>query len=87
MPGRRTRPLRTSDRRRKRASVAHEPGEDPTNDTPVDFTVDGDPDTADLGGDPVCWLHLLCPGCGAMLSSEDDPCPRCGREHPIPGHF
>ncbi|MBF4481205.1 hypothetical protein SAMN02745947_03229 [Rhodococcus rhodochrous J3] len=38
----------------------------------------------DLGGDPVCWLHLLCPDCGAMLTSEEEPCPRCGREHPIP---
>lgn len=38
------------------------------------------------GGDPVCWLHLVCPGCGHL---PDDPavtaCPRCGaRRHPAP---
>ncbi|AHD23491.1 hypothetical protein Y013_24345 [Rhodococcus pyridinivorans SB3094] len=65
-------------------SVTHEPRKDPANDTPADFTGDDDPGTADLGGDPVCWLHLLCPDCGAMLTSEEEPCPRCGREHPIP---
>lgn len=31
------------------------------------------------GGDPVCWLHLVCPDCGHL---PDDPaasiCPRCG---------
>ena len=39
------------------------------------------------GGDPVCWMHLLCPSCGAMpdpdASDGDEPpttCPRCGEE-------
>ncbi|MCD2194825.1 hypothetical protein LQ327_15750 [Actinomycetospora endophytica] len=38
------------------------------------------------GGDPVCWMHLLCPSCGAMPDpDEQDPansgtCPRCGEE-------
>jgi len=39
---------------------------------------DGDPD--DGGGDAVCWLHQLCPECGAM-PAEDAPtgtCWRCG---------
>jgi ribosomal protein S27AE len=35
------------------------------------------------GGDPVCWMHLLCPSCGAM-PDPDEPtsttCPRCGEE-------
>lgn len=25
------------------------------------------------GGDPVCWAHLLCPACGAMLDDSHDP--------------
>jgi hypothetical protein len=30
-------------------------------------------------GDPVCWLHELCPACGAAPSVEDpDRCWRCG---------
>ncbi|BDB59876.1 hypothetical protein RDE2_16700 [Rhodococcus sp. RDE2] len=74
MTGRRTRPLRSSGSRRRGASVTHEPRKDPANDS-----------TEDLGGDPVCWLHLLCPDCGAMITSEEEPCPRCGREHPTPG--
>lgn len=37
------------------------------------------------GGDPVCWMHLLCPACGAMPDPDDDAaaagrCPRCGEE-------
>lgn len=27
------------------------------------------------GGDPACWAHLLCPGCGAVLT--DGHLPRC----------
>jgi hypothetical protein len=40
------------------------------------------------GGDPVCWMHLLCPSCGAMPEAPDDgeaaspTCPRCGEELP-----
>jgi hypothetical protein len=32
----------------------------------------------DEGGDSVCWLHLLCPQCGALVD-EDPPtaCARC----------
>lgn len=22
----------------------------------------------ELGGDPVCWAHLVCPECGAIVS-------------------
>ncbi len=35
------------------------------------------------GGDPVCWMHLLCPACGAMPDPEEagsTTCPRCGEE-------
>lgn len=37
------------------------------------------------GGDPVCWMHLLCPSCGAMPDPDDGgsaprTCPRCGEE-------
>ena len=33
------------------------------------------------GGDPVCWLHRVCPACG-RLADEDPPtrCPACGAE-------
>jgi ribosomal protein S27AE len=31
------------------------------------------------GGDAVCWLHELCPECGAMPTAEQpDRCWRCG---------
>jgi hypothetical protein len=30
-------------------------------------------------GDPVCWLHELCPECGALPTLETpDRCWRCG---------
>ena len=39
------------------------------------------PDT-DEPGDAVCWLHELCPECGAMPTPEHpDRCWRCG--HPV----
>jgi hypothetical protein len=32
-------------------------------------------------GDPVCWLHLVCESCGALLEHEDDPHrPGCNAE-------
>ena len=35
-------------------------------------------------GDAVCWLHELCPACGAMPSpGQPDRCWRCGG--PVPG--
>jgi ribosomal protein S27AE len=39
--------------------------------------------TEDEGGDPVCWLHLACPECGAIPDpgeEETDRCPRCGAQ-------
>jgi hypothetical protein len=36
----------------------------------------------DEPGDAVCWLHELCPSCGAMPTAEQpDRCWRCG--HPV----
>ena len=37
----------------------------------------------DDGGDPVCWLHEVCPGCGLFIG-ENPPatCPRCGETVP-----
>jgi rubrerythrin len=42
---------------------------------------------ADLGGDPVCWLHLVCPECGRFTAERDAAgsgapggCPECGAE-------
>jgi ribosomal protein S27AE len=36
----------------------------------------------DEPGDAVCWLHELCPVCGAMPTPEHpDRCWRCG--HPV----
>ncbi|MFD2757695.1 hypothetical protein [Gulosibacter faecalis] len=32
-----------------------------------------------IGGDPVCWAHLLCLDCGAMLQNRRDACWRCGK--------
>jgi hypothetical protein len=34
---------------------------------------------ADMGGDPVCWLHRVCAECG-RLADEDPPtrCANCG---------
>ena len=34
------------------------------------------------GGDPVCWLHLVCPECGAIESGDHRP--GCGSA-PAPG--
>ena len=44
-----------------------------------------EPDTDDPG-DAVCWLHELCPECGAMpttgpTAEQPDRCWRCG--HPL----
>jgi hypothetical protein len=44
------------------------------------------PPPAEPVGDPVCWLHELCPECGAVPSPEvPDRCWRCGTprtDHP-----
>jgi hypothetical protein len=42
---------------------------------------DGEPDQPGVaeGGDPVCWLHQLCPDCGAMPENSEI-CWRCGRK-------
>ena len=30
-------------------------------------------DTRADGGDPVCWLHLVCESCGALIEHDGDP--------------
>jgi hypothetical protein len=38
----------------------------------------GDPDG---GGDPVCWLDKVCPGCGLLTGDRPSAtCPRCGED-------
>jgi uncharacterized protein YqeY len=36
--------------------------------------------TEDAGGDPACWLHELCPECGAVPDAAAPRCWRCGHE-------
>lgn len=39
---------------------------------------------ADDGGDPVCWLHRVCPDCGRMSDREPPTtCADCGRQIPL----
>ena len=33
----------------------------------------------DAGGDAACWLHELCPECGAVPDAPATRCWRCGR--------
>jgi hypothetical protein len=38
---------------------------------------------SDEPGDPVCWLAMLCPECGAVPGRLDAPaCWRCGTARP-----
>ncbi|GAA2879414.1 hypothetical protein GCM10010472_41640 [Pseudonocardia halophobica] len=43
---------------------------------------DAEKDERSDAGDPVCWLHRLCPTCGAMPTDDPaappDRCWRCG---------
>jgi uncharacterized protein YqeY len=34
----------------------------------------------DVGGEPACWLHELCPECGAVPDAPAPRCWRCGYE-------
>lgn len=36
----------------------------------------------DIGGDPVCWLSLVCPECGKIREGVqgEGPCPHCGAD-------
>ena len=29
-------------------------------------------DDFDAGGESACWMHLVCPACGAVLGDHDD---------------
>jgi hypothetical protein len=55
-------------------NVDRRPGDAPPEDGP------------DLGGDPACWLDLVCPECGRFASDEDldstRRCVGCGAELP-----
>ena len=44
----------------------------------------GDEDTPDAepGGDPVCWLSMVCPECGRVPEGHSDVCERCGAPRP-----
>jgi hypothetical protein len=44
----------------------------------MDMATDDIQGTTDVtGGDDACWLHLLCPICGAMVTGEDGHRPGC----------
>ncbi|WP_158726728.1 hypothetical protein [Tomitella fengzijianii] len=35
-------------------------------------------DDEELGGDPACWLHRVCPECGLFIEDRSAAtCPRC----------
>jgi hypothetical protein len=39
--------------------------------------------TADAtGGDDACWLHLVCPSCGALVTAEDRHREGCDAREP-----
>ena len=41
------------------------------------------PVVGEVVGDPVCWLHEVCPGCGLFIGDDPPPtCPRCGETVP-----
>lgn len=44
-------------------------------------------DVEDMGGDPVCWLSLVCPECGKIREGArgEGPCPYCGADENADG--
>jgi hypothetical protein len=39
----------------------------------------------ELGGDPVCWAHLVCPECGAIISEgHRDGCGMAEQQADLP---
>jgi len=32
---------------------------------------------SEMGGDPVCWAHLLCPSCGVVWGQGSQHAPDC----------
>lgn len=44
------------------------------------------PVSADQGGDPACWAHLICDGCGRVLEpGEEHDCPEADDGVSAPG--
>lgn len=42
-------------------------------------------EASEIGGDPACWAHLVCPECGRLAegdSAEKGICAVCGAELP-----
>ena len=51
----------------------------------LDGVTDSPDDEPEVGGDPACWAHLVCPECGRF--AEDDSaktgvCAICGADLP-----
>jgi hypothetical protein len=42
------------------------PNDEPGPNVPLD-------DDEIAGGDPVCWLYLVCESCGALIERAGDP--------------
>lgn len=43
------------------------------------------PEPEELGGDPVCWAHLVCPECGTIVSEgHRDGCGMAEQEVDLP---
>jgi hypothetical protein len=46
---------------------------------PIQRPAHAPPVPRDVVGDPACWLHEVCPGCGLFTGDNPPPnCPRCG---------
>ena len=44
-----------------------------------DVSEDALDDDHTVSGDPVCWMHLLCPECGVIpTAASPDRCWQCG---------
>ena len=53
-----------------------------SSEQPVRRYADAEPEE-EQGGDPVCWAHLVCPECGAIVSEGHRD--GCGMAEQQPG--